>query len=1339
MTETPETPRDRQTATVVRCYLCATRGLADADECAKCGATFLAVCVCGARGSVFESDCAACGRRRGAKRLPMNRHPGYRAAKIALLVLGVAAVAGVLWRRSHRPLSPWALKEQAATSFRDGRFSDAIRELQQVIEMLPGDRDAWADLAVSMHNAGLPPESVLGPVRKAHSLSPRSFRVTLLRASVELAAGNRDAARALALDCTRLPLAPPEAFLLFAELELGRPSPDMVQVIDVLTVGRNRHPRSAPIRILLAECHVNSIGVFDPSAYSADALAAIADAESSFSALDRTGMPKEIASVLEARLLLSKGSFADAYSAASRGLDALLPDARDSLRATLESLAGQSIYLWQREGNLPRDHFARALKAKPDLAVATEIEHFLSRQGDWRMSEHLFAANSPDADPHGALAAALALSRLQRGAFAEAAEAVAAARLRNPSDASILLLEGDVRAARGDTAGAIAAWELAKHSPGAAVPAAIRRALATMSDALAITDAAERERILNAEVVRLEGLRDPSAPSLPLEVGRARLLLAAGRHEDALAGVEFALRRSAPTSDAWLVVAEARSAGGNASEAASAIARARSLRPSDPALYRLEALAMASAGDASAAFRAASRGLALQPGNTDLLALRADCALQLRLLEDAARDLEALDAALPGNAATAQRLGEALLILGRRARAREILDGALEKVHGEGRAALERLRRLAEGATAAEAVDALRGDGPSAVLAELLYATGQIAQAAETARAVLGVTPGDPLATAVAVLAELDLDGGTPESAARARPLLAGISPSSPADLRGFLEGRVLLAERKFREARQALDAIERWRANDGVYWFLRAEAAFLDGDRPAAIAAYRRAAAFAGLPPAIPQQMAVRLARCALDEKDPRAAELLARQAIQLDRGCAPATLRAAEVLLARGEAATALALLTDALSPTVSADADRCALHQAAAAAAAAMGDSSATLLHAAAARSLGAGDVHVAALEAAAHLVAGREPDAEAAIALALAANPGDLSVRRLAIRIRLRRPETADGAVADAIAGVRGAADQTSHVVDLARAFAERQRFSDAVRILDAAREENPSEMLYADFAVQFSFSAGDPAGAAARAAAWAASRPRDDARALLLAGMAQASQPDPAAREAGIAALAALESAPGTPSPIAQAAASFRAQSLLVLGRKEDAREAAEAVLRVRDATGRADPVRSRCLHVAGVAAALMDDTAAATTHLAQAVAVQPNDPELLNNAAWVLSKSPQHAQRAFEYADRAARAVPQSPNYWDTRGTAALAAGKFEDAIASWQQALRIHATVPELDPGARARTAMRLSDALHAAGQPEASRAAAAQVLQFQPAPPADLAERAREAAARQ
>lgn len=75
----------------------------------------------------------------------------------------------------------------------------------------------------------------------------------------------------------------------------------------------------------------------------------------------------------------------------------------------------------------------------------------------------------------------------------------------------------------------------------------------------------------------------------------------------------------------------------------------------------------------------------------------------------------------------------------------------------------------------------------------------------------------------------------------------------------------------------------------------------------------------------------------------------------------------------------------------------------------------------------------------------------------------------------------------------------------------------------------------------------------------------------------------------------------------------------------------------------------------------------------------------PDNPVILNDYAWLLSRTGQDTDRAFGYASKARDMAPKSPAILDTWGVVALALGHTEDAVAAHREAVALAPSIPDL------------------------------------------------------
>jgi Flp pilus assembly protein TadD len=102
---------------------------------------------------------------------------------------------------------------------------------------------------------------------------------------------------------------------------------------------------------------------------------------------------------------------------------------------------------------------------------------------------------------------------------------------------------------------------------------------------------------------------------------------------------------------------------------------------------------------------------------------------------------------------------------------------------------------------------------------------------------------------------------------------------------------------------------------------------------------------------------------------------------------------------------------------------------------------------------------------------------------------------------------------------------------------------------------------------------------------------------------------------------------------------------------------------------------------------------LEDDFPEALVHLERAHALQPNDPDTLNNLAWALAYQEEpDLERALTLCDQALKLRPRDHRIRETRGQILAKLGRHEDAIVDLESALgrrerdrEIHETLAKL------------------------------------------------------
>ncbi len=1279
--------------------------------------------------SVFDPACAGCAAPLQRKRLPWTRHPGARAAKIALLLSVVGAAAAVpLFRKAN--LEPWALRERAQQAYQEGRFADAVKDLEAVTAALPRDADAWYNLALLYTELKFAPEVAVAAARNAANADRNHFKARHFLAATAAARGDWAAAEADCEEAIACRGATADAFRLRAKLELRKPSPDYSKTVRTILDGIAAEPTSAEMRVLLAEVYLQQHGTYDASAYPPEVLAAVIDARRSLDTITRGAPGDDVITTLRARLLLASGEAAEAFALAKDTLTRLPEDAPRERRVALHLVAGQGAWAWKRLVDETRTHFVAALAADPSMETAATIARFLGRSEGGDVARAILRSVDDAADRAGAVAAVLASFHSERGEFDEASAAIARARAKLPQDIAYAALDGDIRAARGDIEGARAAYTEAEREPATAKQVRLRRILLVLRETL---PAAERTAALRRALTEVNDLAGTGDAPLPLAfaIAAARLRIALGENVPAQRVLIRSLDANPGTAEAWALLGTAHAAEGGAvamDRAATAFGRARSLQPRDITIRRAEAQSLLQAGDAPGALVAAGGALQLFPDDEPLLGVRAEAYLRLEQWRDAAVDLRKLRERHPNDMGLLVRLANAETRAGDRQSAAALLDRAYAEADGPTRDTIDRLR-VRFGLTDVDAaIRELRTRGASALLAEMLYRRADVAGAAATARDVLVQRPGDPVATGILVVAVLNSDGGSGTTIREARAALAAIDASAAPQQRAFLDGRILIAERKFEEAWTALSPIRAALPPDPVFEFMLGEAAMQTDRLDEAIAAFERAMTVGPMPGVVQLQLADRFA--ALAARVPARADDLARSSLRLDPGCMPAVKLLGESRAAARDFAGAAAIYERALRGIRNTDESRIELRVAAAWSHICSGNAALALLHVEEARKIAPDDARTDILAGFAHLAAYREPEARAAFESILAARPGERRASIGLVRCAVLRGDP-DAAVALSEAWAAAHPEDITYAVVTTDALRAAGFLRHAAVVATTRHAALPGDERLAQLAVQSNLAAKRNAEAAAAATKFeGACAPDQRSGALLLAAEVAAATPASAAEALQISEKLTSGAAEG--GDVALIARTTRIRAFLMLRRNAEALAEAKAVL-ADPRTGSRRDVSLRALVDGGAAACELRDLKAAEDLLGRAALLDPSNATAFNNLAWVLQQDPASAGRALAAAVRATTLDPAVANFWDTRGTCAATAKNGPDAVASWREALRLHEAAPAASPRARARTAIRLAKFLRESGDEAGARAVAADVARFAPPPPAEeLAEAA-------
>jgi Tfp pilus assembly protein PilF len=112
------------------------------------------------------------------------------------------------------------------------------------------------------------------------------------------------------------------------------------------------------------------------------------------------------------------------------------------------------------------------------------------------------------------------------------------------------------------------------------------------------------------------------------------------------------------------------------------------------------------------------------------------------------------------------------------------------------------------------------------------------------------------------------------------------------------------------------------------------------------------------------------------------------------------------------------------------------------------------------------------------------------------------------------------------------------------------------------------------------------------------------------------------------------------------------------------------------------------------------------DYESAASYGKDALAINANDLELLNNVAFFLAKYLDRPTEALPFAERAAQLGPENPDVLDTVGVVYMLNGEADRAITLFERALQIAATQEQRVP-----TSIHLAEALLKQGDREAAR----------------------------
>ncbi len=176
---------------------------------------------------------------------------------------------------------------------------------------------------------------------------------------------------------------------------------------------------------------------------------------------------------------------------------------------------------------------------------------------------------------------------------------------------------------------------------------------------------------------------------------RAEFLRSQGRHEDALAVLDQALKLNPGQAGAWAAKGRALAGLGRGEEALSALGRALEISPRDAGIWQEKGAVLRKLGLVPEAVDSYDRALEIHPGQADTWSMRGVALADLGRYEDA---LVSLGRALqidPANAETWYHQALFLAVLGRYTEAQSAMEKAAQLGHDVARAALRAVKEKA--------------------------------------------------------------------------------------------------------------------------------------------------------------------------------------------------------------------------------------------------------------------------------------------------------------------------------------------------------------------------------------------------------------------------------------------------------------------------------------------------------------------------------------------------------------------------------------------------------------------------------------------------------------------
>ncbi|NAZ37647.1 tetratricopeptide repeat protein [Rubellimicrobium sp. CFH 75288] len=166
-------------------------------------------------------------------------------------------------------------------------------------------------------------------------------------------------------------------------------------------------------------------------------------------------------------------------------------------------------------------------------------------------------------------------------------------------------------------------------------------------------------------------------------------------------------------------------------------------------------------------------------------------------------------------------------------------------------------------------------------------------------------------------------------------------------------------------------------------------------------------------------------------------------------------------------------------------------------------------------------------------------------------------------------------------------------------------------------------------------------------------------------------------------------------------------------TLRTLGRHAEAEAAYDRALALYDA---ASPVRWFVLYTRAIARQAQDDWEGAEADLRAALALEPDQPQLLNHLGYSLVERGEKLDEALAMIERAVEAEPQNGAIVDSLGWAFFKLGRFEEAVEQLERAAALEPTDPVIND--------HLGDAYWKVGREREARFQWRRALSFGPEP---------------